>query len=142
MDGAVVRMDIARAPGRGRAHGREVRAGLPLTQDRRMAHRGVGANHAGEGIAPRFASKAHGVPLGLRPPVDADPGGIVPVGDSGFVARPYPVPGLLGALAPGVEEPVHRGGVIHHATRQTHDLGRTVPRPDLSAEPIGFRTAF
>jgi hypothetical protein len=53
------------------ADGREMITGPPFRQDRGMAHWGLGADHTGQGIDPRFIDEEDRLPPGLCPLLSA-----------------------------------------------------------------------
>ena len=54
VDGMILAVEVELALGRDGTDGREVVARAPLPQDWSLAHRGVGADDAGQGIEARF----------------------------------------------------------------------------------------
>jgi hypothetical protein len=64
-------MAVQLALGRDGPDGREMLAGAPLPQDRRLAHRRVCAHHTGQGIEPGLIDEEERVPLGLGPLLSA-----------------------------------------------------------------------
>lgn|GEM_PF-1159926 len=67
VDGAILAMKVELAPGRDGADGGEMIAGVPLPQDRCVAHWCIRAYDAGQGIESRFVYEEDGLLLGLRP---------------------------------------------------------------------------
>jgi hypothetical protein len=49
------------------AHGREMIASPPLLENRRVAHRGIGADHTGQGRESGRIDEEEALPVGLRP---------------------------------------------------------------------------
>ena len=49
------------------AHGREMIASPPLLETRRVAHRGIGADHTGQGRESGLIDEEEALPVGLRP---------------------------------------------------------------------------
>jgi hypothetical protein len=67
VDGVILAAAGELACGPDGVDGREVVAGAPPPWHRRLAHRGVGADHAGQGIEARFALEGEGLLRRLRP---------------------------------------------------------------------------
>jgi hypothetical protein len=71
IDGLVLAVEIQLARRRYRTDGREVVTRPPLSENGRLAYRGIGTDDTGQGIEPRFIDEEDRLPLGLCPPLRA-----------------------------------------------------------------------
>jgi hypothetical protein len=71
IDRAVLAAEVQLALKRDRGKRRQMVAGPSLPQDRGLAHRGIRADHTGQGIETRFVYEKDALPLGLCPLLSA-----------------------------------------------------------------------
>ena len=67
VDGVILAVEVELAAGGDGTDRRQMVAGVPLSQDGRLAHRRIGPDHAGQGIKAGFIYEENTLPLGFRP---------------------------------------------------------------------------